>query len=214
MTRTTAARRAQMVQRDIVARGVRDPRVLDAIGCVPRERFVPPELVEFAYGDRPLPIGSGQTISQPFIVALMTEALELGPDDRVLEIGAGSGYGAAVLARVAAEVWTIERHAPLAEEARRVLADLGVTNVHVLTGDGTMGWPSAAPFDGIVVTAGGPDAPMALLEQLVEGGRLVIPVGAEMSGQRLVRFRRRGTGYVEDDLGPVQFVPLIGEQGW
>jgi protein-L-isoaspartate(D-aspartate) O-methyltransferase len=212
MTRTTAARRAQMVQRDIVARGVRDPRVLDAIGCVPRERFVPPELVEFAYGDRPLPIGSGQTISQPFIVALMTEALELGPDDRVLEIGAVPG--AAVLARVAAEVWTIERHAPLAEEARRVLADLGVTNVHVLTGDGTMGWPSAAPFDGIVVTAGGPDAPMALLEQLVEGGRLVIPVGAEMSGQRLVRFRRRGTGYVEDDLGPVQFVPLIGEQGW
>ena len=203
-----------MVRRDLLARGVHDQRVLDAMGAVPRERFVPPELTDFAYGDRPLPIGSGQTISQPYIVALMTEALELEPDDRALEIGAGSGYGAAVLARVAAEVWTIERHAALAATAARVLAELGVTNVHVVTGDGTLGCPEAAPFDGIVVTAGGPKAPEALLDQLAEGGRLVIPLGTRMSGQRLVRFRRHGTEYREDDLGPVQFVPLIGEQGW
>lgn len=203
-----------MVRRDIASRGVRDPGVLEAMETVPRERFVPAELAEFAYEDHPLPIEVGQTISQPYIVALMAEAAEVGPTDRVLEVGAGSGYGAAVLSRVAAEVWTIERHEPLARGAEAVLADLGYDNVHVICGDGTLGYPEAAPFDAIVVTAGGPALPEALIEQLADGGRLVIPVGPESRGQELVRVRRRGERFSEEDLGGVRFVPLIGEQGF
>lgn len=209
-----ARRRARMVANDVAGRGVTDPAVLEAMGAVPRERFLPPAMDEFAYDDSPLPIEAGQTISQPFIVAAMAEAAELGPEDRVLEIGAGSGYGAAVLSLVAGEVWTIERHAELADLARRRLADLGYANVHVLCGDGTLGWPGAAPFDAIVVTAGAPVLPPALLEQLAEGGRLVIPVGPESRSQHLVRARRRGGAIHQDDLGAVAFVPLIGEQGW
>ncbi len=181
---------------------------------VPRERFLRPELEEFAYRDAPLPIEQGQTISQPFIVALMAEALQLGPRDRVLEIGTGSGYAAAVLARVAREVYTIERHAELAESARTRLAELGFHNVFVRHGDGTLGWPEHAPFDAIVVAAGGPNVPGSLLAQLAPGGRLVIPIGEEKA-QQLVRVTRRADGSLEhEDLGGVRFVPLIGEEGW
>lgn len=209
-----AGARRRMVERDIAGRGVRDRGVLAAMRIVPRERFVPEEMAEFAYDDHPLPIAAGQTISQPYIVALMAEAAEVGPGDRVLEVGTGSGYGAAVLSRTAGEVWTIERHEVLAAGARTVVADLGYDNVHVVVGDGTLGYPEAAPFDAIVVTAGGPDVPTALIEQLAEGGRLVIPVGAEGRGQELVRVRRHGDRFDEEDLGAVRFVPLIGAQGF
>ena len=212
--REHARRRALMVERDLAARSLRDGRVLAAMGSVARETFLPPDLAEFAYEDCPLPIGSGQTISQPYIVALMAEAAELGPGDRVLEIGTGSGYGAAVLSRVAGEVWTVERHCDLADEARRRLAAAGCDNTFVRAGDGTLGWPEAAPFDAIVVTAGGPLVPQALVEQLGDGGRLIIPVGPETRSQHLVRARRRGDELVNEDLGPVRFVPLIGAQGW
>ncbi len=203
-----------MVDREIFQRGVTDPAVLRAMRTVPRERFLPEQLAEFAYDDTPLPIEEGQTISQPYIVATMAAAAELTPRSRVLEVGAGSGYGAAVLSRIAGEVWTIERHEPLANEARARLAALGYDNVHVVCGDGTLGLPEGAPFDAIVVTAGGPVVPQALIEQLVEGGRIVIPVGPETRGQRLLRIRRRPDGIIEEDLGPVRFVPLIGDQGW
>lgn len=208
------ARRKRMVERHIRARGVRDARVLDALSTVPREAFVPPELAAEAYEDRPLPIEAGQTISQPYIVAVMAEALGLQPEDRVLEIGAGSGYAAAVLASIAKEVYTIERHAELADLARERLARLGYANVEVRCGDGTLGWPDHAPFDAVIVAAGGPDLPPALLAQLAIGGRLVMPVGADRA-QRLVRVTRVDeTEYRHEDLGAVQFVPLIGEQGW
>jgi len=207
-------RRRRMVERDIASRGVADERVLKAMRIVPRERFLPAEMAEFAYEDTPLPIEEGQTISQPMIVAVMAEAAGLDERSQVLEIGAGSGYGAAVLSRIAAEVWTIERHALLADQAARRLADLGYDNAHVIHGDGTLGLPEQAPFDAIVVTAGGPSVPEALIEQLVEGGRLVIPVGPETRGQRLLRVRRVGDDTVEEDLGPVRFVPLVGSQGW
>ena len=209
-----ARARSRMVARDIASRGVSDQRVLDAMGVVPREAFVGAEMVEFAYEDAPLPIDAGQTISQPLIVAVMAEAAEIGPNDRVLEVGAGSGYGAAVLGRLAAEVWTIERHEALANEARRRIEELGYDNVHVVCGDGTLGWPERAPFDAIVVTAGGPAVPATLWEQLAEGGRLIIPVGPETRGQELVRVRRIDAEMVQEDLGPVRFVPLIGAQGW
>jgi protein-L-isoaspartate(D-aspartate) O-methyltransferase len=210
-----AAERERMVERQVAARGVRDPAVLEALRAVPREAFLPEDLREFAYSDTPLPIAEGQTISQPYVVALMTAALELSPGDRVLEIGTGSGYGAAVLSRVAAEVYTVERHEALAERARETLGSLGFTNVHVLHGDGTLGWPEHAPYDGISVTAGGPSVPRALVEQLAGDGRLVIPVGDETSHQRLLRLRRRPDGgLAREDLGAVRFVPLVGAEGW
>ncbi len=210
----TATRRQLMVERTIRRRGVRDRRVLAAVADVPREAFLPPELVEFAYDDRPLPIEAGQTISQPYIVALMAEALQLGPDEDVLEIGTGSGYAAAVLARIAHRVYTIERHAELADLARERLSRLGFTNVEVQHGDGTLGWGDRAPFHAIVVAAGGPDLPRPLLDQLVIGGRLVIPVGTSRA-QQLVRVTRiSDTEYRREDLGPVVFVPLIGAAGW
>ncbi|HWP65689.1 MAG TPA: protein-L-isoaspartate(D-aspartate) O-methyltransferase [Candidatus Limnocylindria bacterium] len=209
------ARRARMVREQIEARGIRDAAVLDAMRRVPREAFVPPELAEFAYTDSPLPIEEGQTISQPYIVALMTAALELRPDERVLEIGTGSGYAAAVLACVAREVYSVERHGPLAELARRRLADLGFHNVWVLHGDGTFGWAEHAPYDAIVVAAGGPSVPPALLEQLAPGGRLVIPVGEHRAMQQLVRIRRLPSGELrQENLGGVRFVPLVGAAGW
>ena len=210
-----AAERNAMVERHLVARGIRDPRVLAAMRTVPREAFIAGELAEFAYEDAPLPIASAQTISQPYIVALMTAALELEPRQRVLEIGTGSGYAAAILSRVAGEVYTIERHAELAETAGRRLAELGYANVHVRYGDGTLGWAEHAPYDAIIVAAGGPQVPDALLAQLAVGGRLVIPIGETPRDQRLLRVRRVAGGrYEREDLGGVRFVPLIGAGGW
>ena len=203
-----------MVDRHIRSRGVKDPRVLAALETVPREAFLPPELAEEAYEDRPLPIEAGQTISQPYIVALMVEALQLRGDEEVLEVGTGSGYAAAVLAQVAHHVYTIERHAELAHSAEVRLAALGMANVEVRCGDGTLGWPEHAPYAGIVVAAGGPDLPRALLDQLAVGGRLVMPVGTSRA-QELVRVTRVSpTEYDHEQLGSVRFVPLIGELGW
>ncbi|HEX3761458.1 MAG TPA: protein-L-isoaspartate(D-aspartate) O-methyltransferase [Kofleriaceae bacterium] len=210
----TAALRELMVERHLRARGLRDRRVLAAIATVPREAFLPPALAEFAYDDRPLPIEAGQTISQPYIVALMIESLGLGPDEDVLEIGTGSGYAAAVLAAIARRVYTIERHAELADLARDRLSRLGFANVEVKHGDGTLGWGDRAPFHAIVVAAGGPDLPRPLLDQLAIGGRLVMPVGTSRA-QELVRVTRISDAeYRREDLGPVVFVPLIGAAGW
>lgn len=210
-----AHERARMVDRDLVARGVHHPAVLAAMREVPRERFVDAGMEDAAYDDRPLPICERQTISQPYIVALMAEAAELRSGDRVLEVGTGSGYAAAVFATIADEVYTIERHAPLARGAERRLAELGYDNVHVLVGDGTRGWPGPAPYDAIIVAAGAPAPPRALREQLAVGGRLVLPVGELHFGQRLVRITRTGAeAYTHQDLGAVAFVPLVGEQGW
>jgi len=204
-----------MVEHQLVSRGIRDARVLTAMRTVPREAFVPGALAEFAYEDAPLPIEAAQTISQPYIVALMTAALELRPHERVLEVGTGSGYAAAILSRVAGEVYTIERHAELAEAAARRLDALGYANVHVEHGDGTLGWREHAPYDAIVVAAGGPQVPETLLAQLAVGGRLVIPIGETPRDQRLPRVRRVGPETFErDDLGGVRFVPLIGAGGW
>jgi protein-L-isoaspartate(D-aspartate) O-methyltransferase len=209
-----AQRREQMVERQLARRGIRSPAVMRAMRKVPRDQFVPQDLVEFAYDDTPLPIEAEQTISQPYIVALMTDALELEPGDRVLEIGTGSGYAAAVLAEIASEVFTIERHESLCESARARFAALGLRNTHVRCGDGTKGWPEEAPFDAIAVAAGGPAVPKSLREQLGIGGRLVIPVG-RAGVQRLKRVWRTGeTEFEEEDLGAVRFVPLIGEEGW
>lgn len=208
------ARREAMVSRQMSARGITDEAVLSAFREVPREAFVPEQLAGEAYADAPLPIGEGQTISQPFIVALMVQALELDGESRVLEIGTGSGYAAAVLSRLAKRVFTIERHANLAESARRVFDALGYDNVHVRHGDGTLGWAEHAPYDAIVVAAASPESPpAALLDQLAEGGRLVLPVGTTHL-QELVRIRRKGDELMRENLGAVRFVPLIGEGGW
>ncbi len=205
----------QQMLEHLQRRGVRDPAVLDAMSKVHRERFVPAELQGETYDDGPLPIGSGQTISQPLMVAVMTAALELSTSDRVLEIGTGSGYAAAVLARIVDEVYSVERLKGLADEAETRLRADGYDNVHVRVGDGTLGWPEHAPYDAIVVTAGGPDVPTALLDQLGVGGRLVIPVGSERGTQKLIRVRKSLDGEVnEEALGDVRFVPLIGDQGW
>lgn len=207
--------RKRMVEKQIARRGVRDRRVLAAMRQVPREKFVGSEFLARAYNDSPLPIAEGQTISQPFIVAHMTEVAGLGAADRVLEIGTGSGYAAAVASRVAAEIFTIERHQALAETARQRLGQLGYGNVEVRTGDGSIGWPEKAPFDAIIVTAGGPAPPAALKTQLTIGGRLVIPVGNDPRVQHLWRIvRLAGDQFEEENLGAVTFVPLIGEQGW
>lgn len=196
------------------ARGITDPRVLAAMGEVRREDFVAPHRRAAAYDDRALPIEAGQTISQPYVVALMTEALELTETDRVLEVGTGSGYQAAILRCIVPRVVTIERIASLADSARARLERLGIDGVEVVAGDGTLGWPPGAPYDAIVVTAGGPSVPPALVEQLAPGGRLVMPVG-RLGSQELVRVRRRPDGsIVREDLGGVAFVPLVGEQGW
>src|SRR5215216_4043306 len=207
--------RNRMVEIQIARRGVRDRHVLEAMRRVPREAFVEPGFEEFAYEDAPLPIGEGQTISQPYIVALMIEAAEVRPGDSVLEVGAGSGYAAAVLSQIANRVCAIERHPSLGEAARRRLKKLGYDNVHLRVGDGTRGWPEAAPFDAILVAAGGPEVPSALKEQLAIGGRLVIPVGEEERYQTLIKLTRKSESeFEEENLGAVAFVPLIGEQGW
>jgi protein-L-isoaspartate(D-aspartate) O-methyltransferase len=207
--------RDRMVDTQITRRGVRDARVLAAIRQVPREQFVDPGFEEFAYDDGPLPIGANQTISQPYMVALMIEAAELKPEDRVLEVGAGSGYAAAVMSRIAARVHTIDRHAELVDAARRRLHRLGFKNVELRVGDGTRGWPEAAPFDAILVAAGAPEVPATLKDELAIGGRLIIPVGLQQFHQTLRKVTRLSeTQYEEKDLGNVAFVPLIGEQGW
>ena len=207
--------RREMVEEAIFARGVRSELVLSAMRKVPREAFLPHELREFAYEDSPLPIEAEQTISQPYIVAFMTEALALQGGEKILEIGAGSGYAAAVLAEIAGEVYTVERIGQLAEKAASTLADLGYHNVHVLHGDGTKGWPEHAPYDGIIVAAGGPKIPESLKHQLKIGGRLVIPVGRDPKLQELVRVTRISENeYRSEDLADVRFVPLVGQEGW
>ena len=207
--------RHEMVERQIAHRGISSPRVLDAMRRVEREAFLPQELREFAYDDTPLPIEAGQTITQPYIVALMAEALLLKGDETVLEIGTGSGYAAAVLSRIAKTVYTVERNGQLASQAAETLASQGFSNVHVLQGDGTLGWPEQAPFDAIIVAAGGPEVPRSLKDQLKIGGRLVIPVGADRRLQELLRITRRSeTEYATEELLDVRFVPLVGGQGW
>ncbi|MFN3514975.1 MAG: protein-L-isoaspartate(D-aspartate) O-methyltransferase [Phenylobacterium sp.] len=207
--------RARMVERQVARRGLKDPELLEALRQVPREIFVPEGMQEFAYEDSALPIAEGQTISQPYIVAMMISAADLRPGDRVLEVGAGSGYAAAVLSRMAAHVYAIERHERLTDQAAAQLARLGYDNVTLRTGDGTRGWPEAAPFDAILAAAGGPAIPQPLKEQLEIGGRLVMPVGEAPRDQRLIKVTRiDATHFEEEDLGGVMFVPLIGEFGW
>jgi protein-L-isoaspartate(D-aspartate) O-methyltransferase len=206
--------RRRMVEKDLRRRGIRDPRVLDAMAAVPRHRFVPDSERAHAYEDRALPLEAGQTISQPYIVAFMTEALGVRPDDRVLEVGTGSGYQTAVLARLAAEVFTVERIGDLQGAARDVLEHLGVGNVRFLVGDGTLGWEAHAPYDRILVTAGAPNVPAPLRAQLSpEGGRMVIPVG-DTDVQELVAVTRFGNEWTSEPLLGCRFVPLVGDEGW
>lgn len=215
VTATFAHLRKRCVARQIAARGVVDAQVLAAMRSVPRELFVPGALRDLAYSDRPLPIGEGQTISQPYIVAVMIAALGLKGGEKVLEIGAGSGYAAAVAARIAARVFAIERFEALANMARANLAAAGITNAEVRCGDGSLGWPEEAPFDAILVSAGAPRVPDALKAQLAIGGRVVVPAGDEMTAQTLMRVTRQSADrYVTEELGAVRFVPLIGAGGW
>jgi len=202
-----APERRLMTETQILARGVRDPLVLKAMAKVPRHLFVPAHLRGQAYADEPLPIGGGQTISQPYIVAYMTERLGLKGGEKVLEVGTGSGYQTAVLAEIAGEVWTIEIVVPLAEGARTVLEGLGYANIHYRVGDGSGGWPEAAPFDGIIVTAAAARLPAALEDQLAVGGRMIVPVGTDL--QELVLVRRDARGFERERLLGVRFVPLV-----
>jgi len=203
--------RERMVKEQIKARGIVDPRLLSAIGKVPRHLFVPPEYRDSAYEDRPLPIGYGQTISQPYIVALMTYHLQLKPTDRVLEIGTGSGYQAAVLAELVKEVYTIEIIPELAREASERLKELGYENVHVKCGDGFFGWPEHAPFDAIIITCAAPEVPSRLVDQLREGGRMILPLGADPFYQTLTLITKRDGKLEKRRITGVVFVPMIGE---
>jgi protein-L-isoaspartate(D-aspartate) O-methyltransferase len=205
--------RMEMVERQIAARGVRDPRVLEAMRKIPRHLFVPEEYRNAAYEDRPLPIGEGQTISQPYIVAVMTELLQPHPQDTILEVGTGSGYQAALLSQLVARVISVERLSAIAEQARKNLSNLGITNIEVMISDGTLGWPDKAPYDGILITASTPEIPPPLIDQLAEGGRLVAPVGGQ-GYQELIKIVKH-QGKVEKTYhGGVVFVPLIGRYGW
>jgi protein-L-isoaspartate(D-aspartate) O-methyltransferase len=205
--------RLRMVTHQLESRGIADPRVLTAMAEVSREEFVPPELWDEAYRDGPLPIGQGQTISQPYTVAFMSEAMQLTGEEKVLEIGTGSGYAAAVLSRLAREVHSIERIPELAAEAAERLQRLAIDNVHVHVGDGSLGLAAEAPFDAIVVTAGGPELPRAYAEQLAECGRIVMPIGRR-HGQQMCRFTKRNGVLDLEDLGNFCFVPLIGQDAW
>ncbi len=205
--------RERMVQQQLRGRDIQDPRVLEAMSSVPRHLFVPEDKRQYAYADGPLPIGERQTISQPYIVALMTELLELKGDETVLEVGTGSGYQAAVLASLAKKVYTLERIPLLAERAREVLRELGVTNVEVLVQDGSRGLAQHAPYGGIIVTAGAPKVPAPLKSQLSEGAHLVVPVGSQ-GGQILERWTRAGEDFRKERIAPVAFVPLVGDEGW
>ena len=207
--------RERMVRRQIESRGITDPAILDAFRDVAREEFVDEEHRRFAYDDNPLPIEAGQTISQPYIVALMIEAAGIRPGDAVLEVGAGSGYAAAVISRIAKRVVSIERHGELAQIARERMTRLGYGNVRILQGDGTRGCPDEAPFDAILAAASGSHVPKPLLDQLAPGGRLVMPVGDPGWVQELVKVTKRPNGSTsQENLGGVRFVPLIGEEGW
>lgn len=213
---TLAEAQAMMVKKQLLARYITDPRVLEVMGEIPRHLFVSKDLWDHAYKDRPLPIGYDQTISQPYIVAFMTQALQLPPDNRavVLEIGTGSGYQAAILSRLAAKVYSVERIKALAERAQSHLSELGINNVEIKVDDGGYGWPEHAPYDAIIVTAAAPEVPAPLLTQLNEGGVLVVPTGPRRQQQELLRFQWRDGRIVEEKLAPVAFVPLIGEHGW
>lgn len=202
-----------MVEEQLAARGITDVRVLEVMRKVPRHLFVPKEHEASAYADHPIHIGTGQTISQPYIVALMTQMLEPMPDRKILEIGTGSGYQTAILAELAGHVWTIERHESLAVAARQRLNELGYKNFNVIIGDGSIGYADAMPYDGIIVTAAGPQIPSALKEQLAVGGRLVCPIGARET-QKLLLVRRDATGFTEEEGIGCVFVPLIGKYGW
>ena len=215
MTSDFAVERQAMVERQIASRGITDEAILNAFRAVPRELFVPPEYAELAYGDHPLPIQAGQTISQPYIVALMIQAAEIKPGDKVLEVGAGSGYAAAVISRIAARVIGIERQQDLAQVARKRLKQLGCDNVTIVEGDGTRGCSEQAPFDAILAAASGSHVPQALVDQLADGGRIVMPVGEPGWVQELVKVTKSAAGeLVQENLGGVRFVPLIGEEGW
>jgi protein-L-isoaspartate(D-aspartate) O-methyltransferase len=205
--------RTRMVNEQIISRGIHDERLLEALRRVPRHWFVPEEYTNIAYSDGPLPIGHGQTISQPYIVALMTELLGLLGEENVLEVGTGSGYQAALLAILAKQVHTIERHEVLAEKAEKVLSKLGLTNVVVHVGDGTLGLAKYAPFKAIMITAAAPRVPQPLFEQLDEGGYIVLPEGGA-GGQILDRWRMQGGKYKQEHITPVAFVPLRGQYGW
>jgi protein-L-isoaspartate(D-aspartate) O-methyltransferase len=205
--------REHMVRTQIRERGISDPRVLAALGAVPRERFVAPFDEELAYTDQALVIGHGQTISQPFMVGMMTQALSLRPDERVLEIGTGSGYQTVLLSHLVDQVFSIERVAPLMESAQQHIRSLGVNNVSLLVGDGTVGWREYAPYDAILVSAASPDVPTPLLGQLADGGRMLVPVGGRHE-QTLVLVTRRGDGFEREELDAVRFVPLLGRHGW
>ena len=202
-----------MVEIQLRNRGIRDPRVLDAMLHVPRHEFVPASLIKAAYDDRPLPLGDAETISQPYIVAAMTEAARVQPGDKALEVGTGSGYQAAILAYLGARVYSVERNAALAEKARELLARLGYDEVEVIVGDGSEGYPPAAPYNIIIVTAAAPSVPLALLEQLAEEGRLIIPVG-DLHHQDLLLNVKQGREVRTRILDPCQFVPLVGKAGW
>jgi protein-L-isoaspartate(D-aspartate) O-methyltransferase len=207
--------RERMIRRQIESRGIADPRILEAFRAVPREAFVSASYAEAAYEDRPLPIEAGQTISQPYIVALMIEAAEIGHGDRVLEVGAGSGYAAAVMSRMADTVIGIERQHNLVQVARERLDRLGFHNVRIVEGDGTRGCPEEAPFDAILAAASGSHVPNSLVDQLAPGGRLVMPIGSPNWAQHLVKVTKAEDGSLQQsDLGEVRFVPLIGEEGW
>ena len=205
--------RGQMIESQLARRGIKDKRVLDAMRQAPRHLFVPKDTRGLAYCDGPLPIGQGQTISQPYIVALMTELLELTGQEKVLELGTGSGYQAAILSRLVRQVYSVERHAALAEQAEKVLAQLGYDNVVISVGDGTLGWPEHSPYEAIIVTAAAPDVPLPLTDQLADGGRLVAPVGSRWS-QVLAKIKRQGETLVREHLTAVAFVPLVGKYGW
>ncbi|MBE9514218.1 MAG: protein-L-isoaspartate(D-aspartate) O-methyltransferase [Chloroflexi bacterium] len=205
--------REHMVESQLMRRGIKDRRVLDAMRQVPRHLFIPKDMRDLAYCDGPLPIGQGQTISQPYIVALMTELLELTGQEKVLELGTGSGYQAAILSRLVSQVYSVERHATLAEQAEKVFTQLGYDNIVISVGDGTLGWPEHSPYEAIIVTAAAPDVPQPLMEQLADGGRLVAPVGSRWS-QVLAKVKRQGETLTKEHLTAVAFVPLVGKYGW